>query len=88
MIVLIACISIWNIIYINELYSEKEVHLGWGRDKENDDGEQVSDEWAIPKYQFVLFNFCNGIMWATFFFYFYYVANLYSKGKKKEKKKK
>ena len=76
MLVLWTVLSIWNIIYINEFYSDKQVQLGYTTVSE-DDGKQGT-YLTLEKKQFVLFNFCWMCLAAAYHFYFYYVCNQYA----------
>ena len=73
---MVALLSIWNIVFANELHKGKDISMGYG----SPDDEE-------PKYfeqnrrAFVAENYFNGIVLCSIFFYFYYVCNTYSKVK-------
>ena len=72
-------LSIWNIVYVNEFISERQVNLGFEYTSGEEGGEQSLEEryWTMEKSTFVLFNFCWGILMTCYFYYMYYIADTF-----------
>ena len=78
-LIMFVVLSVWNIIYINELYPGNTVYFGIVSQPEDGSAPEDGIYWEIPKKFFVLLNFCNGCFMSGLFFLFWYVALQYAK---------
>jgi hypothetical protein len=81
-------LSIWNMVYVNEVHTHNQVYLGAGSPNEDENGNLDDSQFYFTKKGFVLANFCWMLIMATLFFYFYCVALNYSKTIRSTKKEK